>query len=252
MIPKIIHACWFGTLPIPEEHKKYIEGWRKVMPNYEIRVWTYDDFSKELTGSYKFFEESVQRKAWAFTSDFFRVYILKKYGGIYVDTDVEILKPFDEFLNAHLFMSYIFDDSIGTAVIGVEPNSPIMNDWLKILQDDYEKTGEFTVSNFWVTKYFLDKVAGFKLDGKRQSLPGGIELYPKDYFERLQLKKNSGGGYCVHHCEGAWRKKTKLKAFVKKSIVTIFGKKCWERLTLLRLTKKQPYYSEYKKAKKQK
>lgn len=86
MIPKIIHYCWFGGNPLPEDAKKYIESWRKYCPGYEIKEWNESNFDINCCD---YVREAYEAKKWAFVSDYARFYILYQYGGLYFDTDVE-------------------------------------------------------------------------------------------------------------------------------------------------------------------
>lgn len=242
MIPKIIHACWLGKAEMPEEQKVYIEGWTKLHPDYEIKIWTDETFQKYYDDS-KFVKDSIAKKKYGFLSDYFRFVVLYEFGGIYIDTDVELLKNLDCFLNCKMFMGFIFDSSIGTALIGCEKNNPLMLEWLKILESDYEKNNNFTVSNDWITKYFIDNYHDFLLNGKRQSLQCGIELYPKDYFERLKINKKSLGGYAEHHCYGSWN--DKKTPFVKRLLKLILPRRLVSYLGHKKFLKKTPYYNKY-------
>ena len=94
-IPKIIHYCWFGKGPKPELAIKCIESWKKYCPDYEIKEWNEDNFDLNYNAYVK---EAYENKKWAFVTDVVRLYALVNYGGIYMDTDVEVIKPLDEFL----------------------------------------------------------------------------------------------------------------------------------------------------------
>lgn len=244
MIPKIIHACWLGKVQMPEEQVKYIDGWKKLHPDYEIKVWHDEDFEKYYDDSL-FVKESIEKKKYGFLSDYFRFTVLYEFGGIYVDTDIEMFKNLDQFLNCKMFMGFIFDSSIGTALIGSEKGNPIMLEWKQILESDYETKGTFTVSNDWITKYFLDHFDDFRLNGKRQSLKCGIELYPKDYFERYKVDKKSQGGFSEHHCYGSWND-DKVPGW-KKLIKKLLPRKLISKVGHKRFLKKTPYYEVYKK-----
>lgn len=228
MIPKIIHACWLGKAEMPADQKAYVEGWHRLLPDYEIILWTDETFQKYYDDSL-FVKEAIKRKKYGFLADYFRFTVLYEFGGIYMDTDVELLRRPDEFLNCKMFMGYIFDSSIGTAVIGTEKHNPLMLEWRDILERDFEEKGEFTVSNDWVTAYFLRHFPDFRLTGDRQSLAAGIELYPKDYFERYRVNKKSGGGYAEHHCAGSWSDagvplyKRILKKLLPRSVISRLG-----------------------------
>lgn len=127
-------------------------------------------------------------------SDYFRFVVLYEYGGIYLDTDVEVYKSFDNLLNNKMFMGFIFDCLIGTAVIGSEKGNPVMLEWKEILLNDFKRKGALTVSNMWITQWFLDKYPYplFKLNGKEQGFDS-IKIYPRDYFEKECFKSNRGG-----------------------------------------------------------
>ena len=87
MIPKIIHYCWFGGNPIPKEYTRYMESWKKYCPDYKLKKWTEDNFNFDHC---PYYEEALRKKKWAFASDYARFVILYRYGGIYLDTDVEL------------------------------------------------------------------------------------------------------------------------------------------------------------------
>lgn len=242
MIPKIIHACWLGGADMPSDQKKFVGDWKSLLPDYEIKLWTEETFKEYYDGSL-FVRDAIAKKKYGFLSDFFRFTVLYRFGGIYMDTDVELLKNLDPFLDCKMFMGFIFDSSIGTALFGTEKGNPLMLEWLQILESDYEKKG-FTVSNDWITGYFLEHYPDFRLNGTRQSLACGIELYPKDYFERLQVNKRSGGGYAEHHCAGSWND-DKHVPFYKRALKKILPRSLVSSLGHRQMLKKTPYYSVY-------
>lgn len=250
VIPKIIHACWLGKSEMPIDQKEYINGWKLLHPDYEIIIWNDEMFAEYLDDSL-FVRKAIEKKKYGFLSDYFRFTILYKFGGIYIDTDVELFKSLDEFLECKMFMGFIFDSSIGTALFGTEKNNPLMLEWLNILEKDFENKQDFTVSNDWITKYFLDNFKDFRLNGKRQSLECGIEIYPKDYFERFQVNKKSGGGYAEHHCYGSWSD-NKNVPFYKRMLKKILPRKWTSILGHNRILKKTPYYKIYLQHKREK
>ena len=101
MIPKIIHYCWFGHNPLPESAKKCIESWKKYLPGYEIKEWNESNFN---VNAIPYTEEAYRLKKYAFVSDYARFWILYHYGGLYFDTDVEVIKRMDDIIERGAFM----------------------------------------------------------------------------------------------------------------------------------------------------
>ena len=95
MIPKVIHYCWFGGNPLPDEAKRCIDSWKKYCPDYKIIEWNESNYD---VNSNEYMKAAYNEKKWAFVSDYARVDVVYRYGGIYMDTDVELIKPLDKFL----------------------------------------------------------------------------------------------------------------------------------------------------------
>ena len=123
MIPKIIHCIWFGKGEMNERAKLCIESWKRVMPDYEIKIWTEEDLGTEIND---FMKQSYNAKKYAYTADVARLWVLYFYGGIYMDTDVEVYKPLDEFLNNEGFIGFEDTNYLSTAVIGAEEFNPVI------------------------------------------------------------------------------------------------------------------------------
>ncbi len=117
MIPKVIHYCWFGRNPLPSLAIKCIESWRKYLPDYEIKEWNEDNFDVNII---PYTQEAYQVGKYAFVSDYARFWILYKYGGLYFDTDVEVIKPMDDIIARGPFMGCEKDVS-DTSVASVAP-----------------------------------------------------------------------------------------------------------------------------------
>lgn len=131
MIPKKIHYCWFGGNPLPESAKKYIGTWKKYCPDYEIIEWNENNF--DVTQN-QYCKEAYEAKKWAFVSDYARLKVLYDFGGIYMDTDVEVVKPLDDLLQYNWFSGFESEKRIQTGTMGAGFNSTI----IKIFLDDYK------------------------------------------------------------------------------------------------------------------
>lgn len=131
MIPRIIHYAWFGGRPLPADAVRYIDGWRQLLPGYEIRRWDETNFPLDYS---KYTREAAKMKNWAFVSDVCRLYALYTFGGIYLDTDIELLKSLDQFLPDK---SFIGREATGPCcgVIGAEPQTP----WIGQFLDYYNR-----------------------------------------------------------------------------------------------------------------
>ena len=116
MIPKKIHYCWFGRNPLPESAKKCIASWRKFLPDYEIIEWNEDNFD---VNSIPYTAQAYSVGKYAFVSDYARFKILYEHGGLYFDTDVEVIRPMDDIIDAGPFMGFEIDAADPS--VGVNP-----------------------------------------------------------------------------------------------------------------------------------
>lgn len=214
MIPKIIHYCWFGRNPKPQEVLDYIETWKKYNPDYEIKEWNEDNFDIHCC---KYVWEAYNVKKFAFVSDYARLYALYNEGGIYLDTDVEVRKSFDSLLGNHSFVGWE-DNYLGTGVLA----SVKSQQWVKDILDTYN--GENFIS--WLGKlnthpnpYRLNDVLrnyGLKMNHKADVLNTDIAIYPIEVLCANNHEKKkyviSDETISIHHYSGSWSSK-KIKNF---------------------------------------
>ena len=233
MIPKTIHYCWFGGKPLPEDALKCIESWKKYCPDFELREWneTNFDFSE-----CQYACEAYAAKKWAFVSDYARFRILYDHGGVYFDTDVELLRPIDHLLEAGPFMGFEKGTSVtpdmGLAVapglgLAAEPGM----DFYKTMIDKY-KTLHFlrddgTNNLKTVVMYTTEELIKCGLQNK----PGiqtvsDIILYPPEYFcpkdyqtGTIQITDNT---YSIHHFKASWH--SDVEAYTAKLAQIMYGK----------------------------
>lgn len=206
MIPKIIHYCWFGGNPLPELAKKCIDSWKKYCPDYEIKEWNETNFDVECCDYVK---EAYKAKKWAFVSDVARLFALVNYGGVYMDTDVEVLKPIDDILSCQAVSGFEAKDRIPTGLMACEKDQPLFVELLKDYDDAHfvkeDGSYDMTTNVERITKVCLKY--GLKLDNTLQTV-NGFTLFPNDYFcpkdsqtKKLTITKNT---YTIHHFDGSW------------------------------------------------
>lgn len=225
MIPKIIHYCWFGGNPLPELAIKCMESWKKYCPDYEIIEWNEKNFDLHYND---YVWEAYQAKKWAFITDVVRMYALSTYGGIYMDTDVEVIKPLDPYLKHVAFSGYENEHDIPTGIMASEKGGKWVTDNLHyydnkhFLKDD--GSYDMTTNVVTLTNYMLP--LGLKQNNTYQDFPGLITFYPKDYFcpksyfdGKIYLTDNT---VTIHHFAGSWRSE---KGILKHKIMAIFGPK---------------------------
>lgn len=180
MIPKIIHYCWFGGNKKPELILEYINTWKKHCPEYTIVEWNENNFDVNL---YRYTQQAYYMKKWAFVSDVARLYALYTCGGIYMDTDVEMLRPIDSFLINNAFTGFESKDCPVTAVVGCEKNNPVIKSLLDYYNDvDFiDAEGKLNMkSNTRIITEILT-ANGIKPNGKQQNY-NGMEIYPQVFF----------------------------------------------------------------------
>lgn len=196
MIPKVIHYCWFGRQVKPQLVIDYIEVWHRVLSDYEIKEWNEDNFNVD---SLPYTAQAYKAKKYAFVSDVCRMYALLE-GGIYLDTDVRVLRTFDNFLKNKSFIGIEARNRLGTAVIGAEPNTPWIKDFLQEYNSiPFQKgNGKFDLlPNTTRLTSFLSQY-----DGEQP------EIYAQDFFSAKDYKSGTvsitGNTVCVHEFSSSW------------------------------------------------
>ena len=213
MIPKTIHYCWFGNGPIPEKEQKCIETWKKFFPDYEIKKWDESNFDYL---SCRFARQAYEKKEYAFVSDYARAKVLYEEGGIYLDTDVEVLKPFPRITEGSGFMGFERRHFIGTATMGAEKGNEIIE---KLL--DYYKNHDFlledgSMDNIANVSILTDimKEYGVTLGGERQTV-AGFEIFNREFFYPKKLGENdfriTDETCAIHKCSNSWMSEREKK-----------------------------------------
>lgn len=219
MIPKIIHYCWFGGNPLPKSAEKCIKSWEKHLPDYNIIRWDESNFDINYI---PYTREAYAAKKYAFVSDYARFWILYHHGGVYFDTDVEVLKPIDDIVEAGNFLGVEQQDSTHITVapglgLGAEKNNPLFKDLMEIYQSSHFscENGTVKVQNIVeITTDYLMKKGLKNTDSIQQCC--GFTIYPKDYFcpidyDTRELKITSNTRTIHHYAESWVPKSTRFK-----------------------------------------
>lgn len=208
MIPKVIHYFWFGDKPLSELAQKCINSWKKHCPDYEIKLWTEDNYDISKN-NYMF--ETYKAKKYGFTVDYARLDVIYNYGGIYLDTDVELLKSLDCVLSNKCFLGFETDNSVALGLgFGAEPgNTTILS-----LMQAYENmsfllpNGELNLRPSPGIQTEVLKKLGMIANGKEQIIGDDCYIYPKSFFNpcdletfKIDIKENT---LSIHHYAGSW------------------------------------------------
>ncbi len=233
MIPKIIHYCWFGGKELPEELQGYVDGWRELYPEYEFMCW--DESTFDIDNANDFVREAYSVKKYAFVADYVRMWAMYQYGGIYMDTDIKLLKRLDDFMSFRFFtaMEYhqdnvrilnvtdllteegfkrnkediIIDICVESSIFAAEKGHPFIKDCLDyytgkhfILPDGsyYDTIIVPVIMALEAEKY------GFRYVNEFQVLKEDIHLFPDEYF--TSPIKQTENTLALHIVKNSWKK----------------------------------------------
>lgn len=237
-IPKKIHYCWFGRGEMPELAINCINSWKKYLPDYELFLWNEDNFDINCN---QYVKEAHDAKKYAFVTDYVRLHALYHHGGIYMDTDVEVLKPLDKFLEHNFFIGCEKYDLIQTGLIGSLPKNLIVEKILNYYDDKKFVMNDGSLNllpNPQVFTPIFSEDYGWVPQNTYQTLSDEIVVYPIDYFCAKDWKTGkvyiSENTHTIHHFSGSWHTKTdKFKNKMKNMIgpkVTNFVIKAKKRI----------------------
>lgn len=188
MIPKVIHYCWFGGNKKPKLICDCIASWKKILPDYEIIEW--NEKNSDLT--HEFVKEAYKLKKWAFVSDYIRLKILYENGGIYLDTDMLVLKNFNNLLDSACFFGAEDNDFISCGIIGAEPNHFFIKKCLSFY-DEFKFSKEINLGMNTIPRIITEifrKEFNFILGFDKVLSFNGITIYPSIYFYALPFFKS--------------------------------------------------------------
>lgn len=223
-IPEILHFCWFGGSPLPREVRQCISSWEKYCPNYKIIRWDESNFDVE---SHPFCKSAYQAKAWAFVSDYARLKIIFENGGIYLDTDVELLKSLDDLRENKCYMGVEQSRRLCTTGLGFGSckGNPVVREMLMQYDDlvfDWSAAKDLAcpmLNDRVIRKY------GYRGDGTGEiETLGDVTVYPCRFFDPITPGKSENllcnDTYSIHHYGHSWGSK---KDILRRRIIRLVG-----------------------------
>ncbi len=231
MIPKIIHYCWFGGKDIPQEQIEYMKSWEKYCPDYQIMRWDEESFDlKQNT----YVKEAYEAKKWAFVTDYVRLYAMVTYGGIYMDTDVEVVKSLDAFLDEKAFSGFEDERSVPTGIMASEKGFPFFKELLKDYDGAHfvreDGSYDMTTNVDLITRKCVQN--GLELNNKLQRV-NEFALYPNDYFcpkdHHTGIINKTKNTYTIHHFAGTWVEPRAKKW--EEMVKGLYSSKLWRKIT---------------------
>lgn len=228
MIPHIVHYCWFGRTKKPKNIQRYIDKWHQMLPDYQIIEWNEDNFPVDYCSYTK---EAYEMKKYAFVSDVARLYALVQYGGVYLDTDVEILKRFDQYIDeATVVLSKESNSLLMTAFMATEKHNKIFEDLLEAYKTRRFKNTDGTLNCVANTVYlteYMEKM-GLSFDVTPQYLDENVVVYDWKVFGAFNADESqfkiTDSTILVHYCRASWGTPMfRLQLTLKKNLAFLLG-----------------------------
>lgn len=207
MIPQIIHYCWFGTKDIPDKERKCIESWQTFLPNHKLQLWNEDNIKILQLPLYA--KQALEAKNYAFLSDCVRTKALYEYGGLYFDTDFELIKPIDDLLKLNKnILGFETISHVGTAMMAFTPKHKVIKQFMGYYETHlFIRNGrKDVIANVSILTDIL-KEQGLNCNRMMQTI-GDILVFPREYFfpkrletDRFLITENTFG---IHRCSNSW------------------------------------------------
>lgn len=233
MIQRVIHYCWFGGKTKPKIVKKCIKSWKKHCPHYQIREWNENNFNVLMNVYTKY---CFENKKWAYLSDFVRLWVIYHYGGVYLDTDVELVKNMDDLLENEAFFGFENKNYIASGLgFGAEKNHSFVYEMLQEYNTlPQDESGNIVVVGCPILNTKALKKLGVQINGEFQRI-GKTIICPMDYFnpynDSMGKLRKTENTYSIHwYCKSALNWKLKLRSRLTRLFHRMFGQDCFRFL----------------------
>lgn len=234
MIPRMLHYCWFGGAPHPKAMATYLAGWRRACPGYAIREWNETNFDLDCCA---YVRQAYDQRKFAFVSDYARGLALLTQGGIYLDTDVELLGSFDAYLHHRAFFGFEHGWYVATSTMGAQSGQEIFQVYLEQYHRRafQEASGKLDLTTNVQVLTALLEARGLRRDGATQHLPDGITCYPQAYFSPYDyanhLDHRTKETVAIHHYAQTWLTPMgQLRRMLKRWVLALGGRNLLSKL----------------------
>ena len=238
MIPKIIHYCWLSSDPYPDDLQNWMQTWKEKLPDYEFRLWNFNNFDKKLS---LWVRQAFENKKYAFAADYIRLFAVYNYGGIYLDMDIEVIKSFDDLLDSDLVLAYENDEKTGieAGCFGAEKGNPVIKECL-----DYYAGRSFIKDDGTFDILPLPRIMNRIISKYENISIKSCDHFTAKSFEtgNIKLSENT---YTIHHFAGSWLDQYSMSIInFKNKILKLIGKNIFSKLliVLFCIVQKYRYY----------
>ena len=221
MIPKKIHYCWFGGNPLPELAKKCLKSWRKYCPDYQIIEWNESNY--DISAAPLYVRQAYEAQKWEFVTDYVRLQVVYENGGVYFDTDVELVRSPEDLLQYAAFFGFEDETQVNTGLgFGAELHAPVLAEMMEDYQDlvFFKSDGSFDQTPCPVRNTEALVRHGLDCSNTKQILEGNIAIFPKEYFCPLDyyygILEKTRNTVSIHHFAASWYSEKEQKAYREK------------------------------------